>query len=181
MDITSFVENIINDEEKIEKLMRAVKEINREEIIKILLKLPEIEREMIVGEFDIYVDGASSGNPGPSGVGIVVYDGDEAIIRESEYIGSATNNQAEYIACIKALELSENMNARKITIHSDSQLVVKQLNNEYRIKNEKLYEYYNKIRKLERKFLEVEYKYIPRDENKEADMLAKTSLNDKEN
>ncbi len=123
---------------------------------------------------EVYVDGASSGNPGPAGIAVVVRKNGEIIEKSSEYIGLKTNNQAEYLAVIKGLKtLRKYGDSGRIL--TDSQLVVKQLNGEYRVRNRDLRELYRKVKELEKEFRDVEYRYIPRDQNRLADSMAKKS------
>jgi ribonuclease HI len=120
----------------------------------------------------IYTDGASLGNPGPMGIGIVIYKGKLRVEELSEYIGVGTNNIAEYTAVIKALQTAHRMGEREVHIKSDSQLVVRQLNGEYKVKDLKLKPLKRKIDHL-CKGLEVHFEHIPRDKNEEADQLSK--------
>ena len=120
----------------------------------------------------IFTDGASLGNPGPMGVGIVIYR--EGIIVEelSEYIGEGTNNIAEYSAVIKALETVHSMGEMEAHVKSDSQLIVRQLNGEYKVKDPDLRPLYERVIHL-CKGLKVHFEHIPREHNTEADKLSK--------
>ncbi len=122
----------------------------------------------------IYTDGASLGNPGPMGLGIVVYKDDMRVEELSEYLGDGTNNVAEYTAVIKALQTAHRMSEREVHIKSDSELVIRQLNNEYKVKDLKLRPLKRKIDEL-CKGLEVHFEHIPREKNDEADSLAKAA------
>ncbi|MFH1562150.1 MAG: ribonuclease HI family protein [Nitrospirota bacterium] len=124
-----------------------------------------------------YVDGASSGNPGPAGIGVAIYNEKEDLIAQiSEFIGKTTNNVAEYSAVIKALEYALSQNTKNLTIFSDSELIVKQLNGEYLIKNTTLKTLAFKASELMDKFTKVKIIYIPREKNKLADKLASQSV-----
>ncbi|MBU2530857.1 MAG: ribonuclease HI family protein, partial [Elusimicrobia bacterium] len=124
-------------------------------------------------EIVIHIDGASRGNPGPSGIGIVVKDISGKVVKNiKKYIGIVTNNAAEYSAFLTALGEAEKLGANKIKIFLDSELVFKQYLGEYRTDDKNLKEYLKKIREKEKKFLSVEVTYIPRENNKEADKLA---------
>ena len=120
----------------------------------------------------IYTDGACFSNPGPMGIGIVVYR--EGIIVEelSEYIGSGTNNIAEYTAVIKALETAHSMGDTEVHIKSDSELIVKQLNNEYKVKDPKLTQLKKEVDRL-CTGIKVSFEHIPREKNSVADGLSK--------
>lgn len=120
----------------------------------------------------IFTDGASLGNPGPMGIGIVIYR-DGVIIEElSEYIGTGTNNIAEYNAVIKALETAHAMGEMEVHVKSDSELVVRQLNNEYRVRDPKLLPLKKRIDRL-RSALKVSFEHIRREKNSIADKLSK--------
>jgi len=120
----------------------------------------------------IYTDGACFGNPGPMGIGIVIY-ADGKIVREiSEYIGEGTNNIAEYSALIRALKEVKKLGEREVIIRTDSQLLARQLSGEYKIKNKKLKEMKSLADDL-MAGLVVKIEHIPREQNAEADELSK--------
>lgn len=120
----------------------------------------------------IYIDGASKGNPGESGVGIVIYQ-DNRIIKEiSDYIGCATNNAAEYTALIYALEEALLLKAKSLEIKTDSQLLARQLNRLYKVKHAGIKNFYNRATRLLTGFEKVLINHIPREQNKLADKLA---------
>jgi len=125
----------------------------------------------------IYTDGGARGNPGPAGIGAVIYDDQKSRIAEvSEYIGEATNNQAEYKAVIAALEKAKQLGAAEVEMYLDSELVVQQLNQKYKIKNKNLAPLFVKIWNLSIGFRKITYQHIPREENKEADRLANLAM-----
>jgi len=128
-----------------------------------------------VREAIIFSDGASSGNPGPAGIGVVVIIGDKKIVL-SEPIGNATNNVAEYRALIRGLETALKQRADAVNIRLDSELIVRQLNGLYRVKNEGLIPLYRKVCALLKKFGSYNITHIPRTENSEADSLAKKAV-----
>ena len=123
----------------------------------------------------IYVDGASIGNPGPSGIGIIIYDeeGNETR-REAKYIGEATNNEAEYRAVLEALNIAPALCTHHIEIYSDSELIIKQLNRQFRPKAKHLFKIHKEIRACENIFKSVEYVLVPRTNKRieKADRLA---------
>ena len=124
-----------------------------------------------------YADGASRGNPGPSSFGAVVYDkSGEEIRTVSRAIGYGTNNQAEYQGAIAALEAALELGAREIELHMDSQLVVRQLEGRYRVRNAKLIPLYRQLLALKGRFERVSVRHVPREENKVADRLANEAL-----
>ncbi len=127
----------------------------------------------------IFTDGGSKGNPGPSSIGMVFYLDGKKVFDHHEAIGIATNNDAEYLALIRALEfLNKNHKkeeVEKVQFYSDSRLMVNQVNGLFKVKNGKIKEYILKIRGLEQeKGFRISYSYIPREENKEADLLVNT-------
>ncbi|MDD5172243.1 MAG: ribonuclease HI family protein [Candidatus ainarchaeum sp.] len=119
-----------------------------------------------------FTDGASLGNPGPMGIGIVIYRDGIVVEELSEYLGSGTNNIAEYNAVIKALETAHAMGESEVHVKSDSQLVIRQLNNEYKVRDPGLQILKNRVEHL-CIGLTVRFEHIPREKNKEADKLSK--------
>lgn len=120
----------------------------------------------------LYADGASSGNPGHSGIGIVLTIG-EKTYEVSEYIGVATNNVAEYSALIRGLEKAKSLHVEGVEVFLDSELLVKQMSGVYRVKSENLRSLWQKARRLSESFESLSISHIPRELNKEADRLAK--------
>ena len=134
----------------------------------------------------IYTDGGSRGNPGPAAIGVVIKDSRGKIFKEySEYIDEATNNEAEYQAVVFALKKAKllfgkkNTKEMEIEIKSDSELLVKQLNGEYKIKEENLIPLFIKIWNLKQDFGKMLFTLISREKNKEADKLVNKELNQK--
>ena len=125
----------------------------------------------------INIDGASRGNPGLSGIGIVVTKGNLKIIKYKEFIGEKTNNQAEYAALKKALQIALTLD-NEITILSDSELVVNQRNNRYKVRNKQLKMIFREISNLETSFKTVIYKHISREKNRSADLLANQAIDE---
>ena len=130
-------------------------------------------------EMKIYVDAAARGNPGKSGIGVVVCDScDKVVAKLSEYIGQATNNVAEYMALIYALQEALILGAKRVSVFSDSELVVKQISGEYAVKNEELKRLRKQIEHLRKGFEELNITFIRREENKSADKLANQAIDD---
>lgn len=125
----------------------------------------------------VYADGASRGNPGPASIGAVVYNpkGDEAHT-VSERIGRGTNNEAEYRAAIAGLEAALALGAGHVSLKMDSELVVRQLQHRYRVRNERLKPFFNRLVDLRRRFQSFTVDSIPRAQNKRADELANLAL-----
>lgn len=126
---------------------------------------------------EVYCDGASSGNPGKAGIGVVIHlPGGGKSYRISEYIGITTNNVAEYSALIRGLEKARSLGLRKIRVFMDSELLVNQLSGVYRVKNRNLKPLYEKARALLRYFENYTISHVRREMNKEADSLAKGAI-----
>ncbi|PIP67076.1 MAG: ribonuclease H [Parcubacteria group bacterium CG11_big_fil_rev_8_21_14_0_20_41_14] len=128
----------------------------------------------------IHTDGGSRGNPGPAGIGAVLSDESGAVKKEiSEYIGKATNNQAEYTALVRALEEARNLGAKEVQIAMDSELIVKQLKQEYKVKNKDLAPLFVKVWNLLSWFEKWSIKHVLREKNKRADELVNDALDKK--
>jgi ribonuclease HI len=114
-------------------------------------------------ELFIYTDGGSRGNPGKSAIGIIMLDKDEKILLEyGEFIGLGTNNQAEYKAIIKALQLAKKFNVKKVHLYSDSELVIKQLRGEYRVRNPNLSKLFENVNLLKKDYEKIIYNNVRR-------------------
>lgn len=125
----------------------------------------------------IYSDGGARGNPGPAGIGAVLLnDRREKLAEISEYLGSATNNQAEYWALIKALEKAKELGGRELEVFLDSELVVKQLKREYKVKNKDLAPLFLKAYNLSLSFSKISFTHVYREKNKEADRLVNQAI-----
>ncbi len=125
----------------------------------------------------IYTDGGARGNPGPAGCGAVIFDEHKNIIAEiSEFIGKATNNQAEYKAVVFAIKKAKEFTAEILDFYLDSELVVKQLNREYKVKNKELALLFVQIYNETLNFKKVSFSHIRREFNKEADKLANLAM-----
>lgn len=127
-----------------------------------------------------YIDGASHGNPGEAGVGIVMCDADgRPIETRRKYIGTATNNVAEYCALVIALQEAVKVRVKSVLIYSDSELLVRQVCGIYRVKDDKLRQLFALVENLREYFRSFEIEYIDREKNKEADKLAAQSIREK--
>jgi ribonuclease HI len=125
----------------------------------------------------IHTDGAARGNPGPAAIGVVIRDETGNLLGSiSRRLGVATNNQAEYRAIIAGLEKAIGLGARCITIKSDSELIINQLNGRYKIKNTALRPLYQEVVKLLGSLESVSVTYVPREQNSAADALANKAL-----
>ena len=128
--------------------------------------------------FTACTDGASRGNPGDSGIGLVVRDeAGDLVLSEYGYIGRATNNVAEYTALLAMLRRARRWSCSRLVIRSDSELMVRQISGDYKVRDEGLRPLYRKVVDLlERSPFPVEVRHIPRDENGEADRLANQGI-----
>ena len=130
-----------------------------------------------INKLEIYTDGGARNNPGPAGIGVVIGDKEYA-----EYIGEATNNIAEYKAVIFALKKAKHLLGKsklkntEVIVNIDSQLVVNQLNGEYKILEKKLQLLFMEIWNLKFNFSYLRFNYIPREENKKADYLVNQAI-----
>ncbi|MBN2853948.1 ribonuclease HI family protein [Patescibacteria group bacterium] len=125
----------------------------------------------------IYSDGGARGNPGPAGIGAVLYDEKKNLLAEiSTYLGVTTNNQAEYKALISAIKKAQELGAKELDCFLDSELVVKQLKREYKVKNAELAPLFLEIHNLSLNFKKINYTHIRRELNKEADRLANEAM-----
>jgi ribonuclease HI len=127
-------------------------------------------------ELTIFTDGASKGNPGHAGFGYVILAGGAMVREHGEYIGIATNNIAEYRAFAAALEEAHRIGATKVTVYSDSQLAVCQINGQYRVKNEGLLPLYGTVMNLLAGFEESKVIHVYRESNSRADGLANKAI-----
>lgn len=132
---------------------------------------------MKVDRVIIHADGTSRGNPGPAAIGATIKDDQGRILASiSQGIGRATNNQAEYRAVIAALEKATKLGASWANIYLDSELIVKQLNGQYRVKNRALKPLYHRAKQLQALLRGSVVNHIPRNENSEAHSLANVAL-----
>jgi len=126
---------------------------------------------------EIFIDGASRGNPGPSGIGVVFFDENKNIAKKLfKFIGNTTNNIAEYTALIYSLQEALIDRYENIVIKSDSELLTRQLRGEYRVKNENLKPFYEQFLHLSRGFSKIDIITIGREDNSAADKLANKAI-----
>ncbi|HZX46549.1 MAG TPA: ribonuclease HI family protein [Clostridia bacterium] len=129
----------------------------------------------------IYADGGSRGNPGDAGIGVAIFDdNDELVAQISRYIGTQTNNVAEYYALIRGLEEAITLGAGRVDIFMDSELVVKQIKGEYQVKNEGLKPLYEIAKAYLGRFDGYSINHIGRNGNKLADKLANDGMDSKD-
>ncbi len=126
----------------------------------------------------IHTDGGSRGNPGKAGIGVVIEKDDGNKEQIYKYIGMTTNNIAEYTALKEALMRAEELGEKHVSVIMDSELVVKQIKGEYRVKNEGLKPLYKDIKNIIREFDYFEIRHVMRKDNKEADKLANKAMDE---
>jgi ribonuclease HI len=125
----------------------------------------------------IHIDGAARGNPGPAAWAFVITRPDGGVEERSESLGTATNNVAEYTALVEALDHAHGLGLRRLDVFSDSELLVNQINGEYRVKNPDLKQLYDEARNLMRQFDAVRVSHVRREFNRRADELCNIRLN----
>jgi ribonuclease HI len=124
----------------------------------------------------IHIDGASRGNPGPAAFAVVIHPPDGPVVEVAEVIPNTTNNVAEYTALVAALHTAQERGLTHLHIHSDSELLVKQMNGEYRVKSADLQDLYQEAVHLRRQFASVKLTHVRREQNKRADELCNIAL-----
>ena len=129
----------------------------------------------------VRTDGGSRGNPGPSGIGVVIEDREtgETLEEHHRYLGVTTNNQAEYQAVILALQRCVALEATSVEVLADSELLIRQANGEYRVKNPELQVRFREMRELVVKIGRVTFKHVYREANTQADTLANLAMDGK--
>ena len=127
----------------------------------------------------VFVDGAARGNPGPAGLGVVfrAQNGDILTSLHS-YIGQTTNNVAEYKALLAALEEAQRLGFQQLKIHTDSQLMQRQLAGHYRVKSKRLKTLFQRVKRLLNQLRGYDILHVPREENREADRLANLAIDE---
>jgi len=124
------------------------------------------------------IDGGSRGNPGPAGYGVRIEQPDGTITELKEFLGSCTNNVAEYNGLLAALRWAADRGIGQLRVRSDSELLVKQMRGEYRVKNPGLLPLYDEARGLMRKIGKVTFEHVRREFNKDADRLANEAMDE---
>jgi ribonuclease HI len=123
-----------------------------------------------VDEAKLFTDGGSRGNPGPSAIAYVIRKMDNSVVEKSgEYIGVTTNNQAEYQGLKAGLQAAHDLGVKDLIVNMDSELVIKQMNGLYKIKNQDLMPHFEHANRLARKFDKITFQHVPRKLNAEAD------------
>ena len=131
----------------------------------------------------VYTDGGSRGNPGDAAAGVVVRSADDGTVLREEgiFLGRATNNVAEYRALLAGLAAAADLSAAQVEVFSDSELMVRQMNGEYRVRNAGLRPLFAQAQELVGRFARFAIRHIPREENALADELAGRAMNVRRN
>jgi len=124
----------------------------------------------------INIDGASKGNPGPSGIGIIIFRDNKLILNYGEFIGLQSNILSEYMALKRALQFAVKINDDEISIYTDSMTIIHQTKTKSKIRRRELKILFREIKNLELKFKSISYKYIPRYKNTSVDSVAKKAI-----
>ena len=124
----------------------------------------------------IHTDGGARGNPGPAGIGVVIRQDGKVVEEFGAYIGEATNNQAEYAALLAGMERATKYTDTDLRCVLDSELVVKQLKGEYKVKSEQLRKLVHQAHSLRERFRHVTFEHTPRSGNAEADALVNRAI-----
>jgi ribonuclease HI len=128
--------------------------------------------------YTLFFDGCSKGNPGNAGAGAVIYKNDIEIYNLSKYVGkNKTNNIAEYTGLIIGLTEAVNQNIKQLDVRGDSELIIKQMNNEYKVKSTNIIQLHKNAKKLTKSFDEITFSHVYRNDNIRADELANNALN----
>jgi ribonuclease HI len=132
-------------------------------------------KETMMSDLVAYVDGGSLGNPGPSGIGVVIDGCESGPIRIAKWIGHQDNNVAEYVALLEALQCALSLKAKALHVYSDSEVVVRQMRGEYTCRSSRLYSLHWTCRKLAHA-LNFSISHVPREDNAEANHLASSAV-----
>jgi ribonuclease HI len=127
-------------------------------------------------EYLIHTDGGARGNPGPAAFAYTIEVPGQPAVEEKGYLGETTNNIAEYMGLIRALQHAQRLGARRLLIHSDSELIVNQMNGAYKVKHPGLMPLYREADKLRHGFEDVTLRHVRREHNKRADRLCNEAL-----
>jgi len=155
-------------------------ELTPDELQELFQEVADHFRDLEEGVWSLYCDGASRGNPGQAGAGVLLVDSFGDIrVQYGEYLGRTTNNVAEYQALILGLKMARNLGVRKIQVFADSELLVRQLNGQYRVKAPHLLPLWEEARKALQGFETHAISHVPRELNYLADRLANGAIDQK--
>ena len=143
---------------------------------------PEPEKANLL-RVTVHIDGGARGNPGPAAAGVVISAADDGTVLHQSgiFLGRATNNVAEYRAMLAGMEAASELEATEVEIVSDSQLLVRQMTGQYRVKNEGLKPLYEEAKRRQEQFARCTFRHVRREDNTHADRLVNQALNLKRN
>jgi ribonuclease HI/pterin-4a-carbinolamine dehydratase len=137
----------------------------------------QVKKQNILEKAKLFTDGGSRGNPGPSAIGVVILDMEDNVVKKSsKYIGETTNNQAEYKALLEGLGLADESGIKELSVYMDSELIIKQINGFYKIKNPDLKPLFETVKDKALSFSRISFTHVPRAMNKLADELVNETL-----
>lgn len=174
-------------EQKLSQLFPRVTDRNRfiAEVLTVALEQYDLQQERdeatsVGGTLHLFSDGGSRGNPGQAAIGLIIEDPvrGEVIREHCERIGIETNNVAEYRALIEGLKIARRYHPNRLVCHLDSELVVKQLNGEYKVKMPTMKTFFDEIQELSQDFSDITFQHIPRSDNYRADALVNKALDE---
>jgi ribonuclease HI len=139
---------------------------------------PSLFGDVRAGAATANIDGGSRGNPGPAGYGVRIERADGTVVEMKEFLGNCTNNVAEYNGLLAALRWAAEHKASPLLVRSDSELLVKQMRGEYRVKNPGLQPLYEEARSLIRRIGRVSFEHVRREFNQDADRLANEAMDE---
>ena len=155
-------------------------QLSHEKLLDLFQEVADNYRDLEAGVWSLYCDGASRGNPGEAGAGAVLIDAFGDIrVQYGEYLGQATNNVAEYQALLLGLTMAQNLGVKKIKVFADSELLVRQINGQYRVKAAHLQPLWQEARQALQAFETHSIAHVPRELNHLADRLANGAIDRK--
>jgi len=155
-------------------------QLSRDQLQELFREVSDHYRGLAAGFWSLYCDGASRGNPGQAGAGALLIDpSGETKVQQGKYLGQTTNNVAEYQALLLGLDLALDRGIKKIQVFADSELLVRQLNGQYRVKASHLLPLWQAARQALAKFETYKISHVPRDLNQTADRLANEAIDQK--
>ena len=142
------------------------------------MTLEKAKKKIKEGEtYHMFFDGAAENNPGRTGAGYLVYDASsKKVYSNCMFTGNSTNNVAEYYAIIYGMKSCRNLGIKNLTVYGDSQLIIKQVTNKYKVKAQHLWKFHQEAVKLSKEFDKIDFQQIPREQNGEADILSKKAI-----
>jgi len=162
----------------VEQTLAAFPGMTREALAEVLYSIAGTD-QTVRSVAVLSVDGAARGNPGQAGAGMVLQAADGSVNRFGEYLGEATNNVAEYRALIIGMQKAAELGIGELKVRSDSELIIRQLNGQYKVKSPHLQDLYFTAVKMISSFKKVSFTHVPREENKEADRMANLAIDAK--